>query len=243
LLGKDAFATESHARVFRNAGFMWFIDLALWDIMGKIANLPLYKMWGSSRDKVRAYASTSELGTPENRAELARHYKEAGFNAMKIRFHHDRLADDMALYDSVMKAVPGMGIMVDANQATNLPSPHQGVVWDYRRALATAQELEARGQLRKIAALCETFKLHFFPHHGLSGFGLSGTTHLCCTVPGETWVEMMYEPPTRTVEVYQQLGGIIETPVWIDGEGYVHPPEGPGLGLEVNDALIGKFAI
>jgi L-alanine-DL-glutamate epimerase-like enolase superfamily enzyme len=102
---------------------------------------------------------------------------------------------------------------------------------------------EGISQLRKIAALCETFKLHFFPHHGLSGFGLSGTTHLCCTVPGETWVEMMYEPPTRTVEVYQQLGGIIETPVWIDSEGFVHPPEGPGLGLEVNEALIGKYAI
>ena len=51
-----------------------------------------------------------------------------------------------------------------------------------------------------------------------------------------------YEPPTRTIETYQRLGGIIETRIWIDGEGYVHPPEGPGLGLSVNEGLFQKYA-
>ena len=38
------------------------------------------------REKVPAYASTAELGTPEDRAELARRYRDEGFQAMKLRF-------------------------------------------------------------------------------------------------------------------------------------------------------------
>ncbi|OLS33866.1 mandelate racemase/muconate lactonizing enzyme family protein [Bacillus sp. MRMR6] len=305
LIGKDVFATEQHARVLRNAGVMWFIDLAFWDIIGKAANLPLYKLWGYTRDKVKAYASTAELGTPENRAELAARYKEEGFKAMKIRLHHEEMKDDLALIDSVMNAAPDLEFMVDANQATSLPSPSQGVVWDYRRALATAKELEDRNvvwleeplsrydfpnlirlrentsihiaggeknlglhefrwliekgvydiiqpditmsegisQLRKIAAMTEMNKLHFVPHHGLSGFGLAGVVHLCCSTPGYMWLEMMYEPPTRTIETYQQLGGIIEDKVWIDKEGYVHAINKPGLGLDVNEAMIDKYTV
>ncbi len=303
LLGQDVFATERHARVFRNAGGQWFLDLALWDIIGRAAGLPLYKLWGAARQKAPAYASTAELGTPEDRAELAQRYQGEGFRAMKLRFHYDEMKDDLAALDQVQEAAPGLKLMVDANQATMLPSPEPGPVWDYPRALHTARELEQRGvlwleeplsrydfenlvrlrqsvsvplaggeanrglhefrwliergvydiiqpdctlsegvsQLRKIAATAELFGRRFVPHHGLSGLGLAGTVHLACSVPGDTWIEMMYEPPTRTIEAYQRLGGILETTVWIDGEGYVHAPEGSGLGIQVNEALIERY--
>jgi L-alanine-DL-glutamate epimerase-like enolase superfamily enzyme len=90
--------------------------------------------------------------------------------------------------------------------------------------------------------LCEARSRHFIPHHGLSGFGLAATVHLACCTPGLAWIEMMYEPPTRTIERYQRLGGIIETRIWIDEEGFVRPPEGPGLGVVVNEDLFEKYA-
>ena len=305
LVGQDAYATERHARVLRHAGGLWCVDLALWDIIGKAAGLPLYCLWGAARERVPAYASTAELGTPADRAELAARYRAEGFRAMKLRFHEERLADDLALLDAVQAAAPGLAVMVDANQATTLPSPEPGPVWDYRRALDTARELERRGvlwleeplsrydfeqlirlreataiaiaggesnrqlhefrwliergvydiiqpdcalsegisQLRKLAGMAELYKRRFVPHHGLSGLGLAGTLHLVCTVAGPTWLELMYEPPARTLETYQRLGGILTTTIRIDADGSVAPPTAPGLGVEVDESLIARYPV
>jgi len=53
----------------------------------------------------------------------------------------------------------------------------------------------------------------------------------------------MYEPTTRTIEAFQQLGGILETRLWIDAEGHVAAPERPGLGVVLNEQLISEYAI
>ncbi len=306
LIGEDPFATESLARIYRNAGGIWCIDMALWDIIGKKAELPLYKLWGHRRNRIPAYASAVEMGTPDDRAELALHYQGLGFKAIKLRLHNERMADDLEILDACLKATKGqMDYMVDANQATNLPCLEQGVIWDYQRALRMARELGARGvlwleeplsrydfenlirlreateisiaggeknqglhefrwliergvydiiqpdcamsegvsQLRKIAALAEIYKRDFVPHHSMSGIGLAAVVHLACTFPGTTWLELMYEPSTRTIEAYQQLGGILESRIWIDDEGYVTAPDRPGLGVILNEERIARYAV
>lgn len=305
LIGEDAAATERHARVLRNAGGLWFIEMAFWDVLGQAAGLPLYRLWGAARDSVRAYASSAEVGTPPDRVELAHHYAELGFRAMKIRFHRERIEADLAALDAVRDAVPQLDLMVDANQATELPAPDRGVVWDYRRALRVANELDQRGvlwleeplarydfdtlarlraataidiaggeynrglhefrwmiehgvydviqgdgtvsegvsQIRKVAAMAEIFGRRFVPHHGLSGLGLAAMLHVACSIAGPTWLELMYEPPTRTIETYQQLGGILQTPIQVDSDGEVRPPDRPGLGVEVNEKMIDAYAV
>jgi len=307
LLGEDPLAPERLARVYRNAGNgIWCVDMALWDILGKTAGLPLYKLWGAYTNKVKAYASAVQVGTPEDRAALALHYRELGFNAMKLRFHNEKMKDDLAILDACIKATQGkMSFMVDANQPSIGPSAVRGVIWDFQRALRTARELEARGviwleepldrydfenliclreatdiyiaggemnrglhefrwliekgvydiiqpdcalsegvsQLRKVAALAEMYKRHFAPHHAMSGLGLAGALHLTCTFPGETWMEIMYEPNARTIEGFQQLGGILESKIWIDPYGYVSPSEEPGLGVIVNEKAISRYTV
>jgi L-alanine-DL-glutamate epimerase-like enolase superfamily enzyme len=147
LLGKPAWATELHARTFRNAGGTWFVDLALWDVIGKTANLPLYKIWGACREKIQAYASTSELGTPAGprRARPAVPIRRLSRAEAAIPQRDD--GGDLALLDAAMGAAPGMTVMIDANQATFLPSVRPSPRWDYRRALTIARELEARDVL------------------------------------------------------------------------------------------------
>jgi L-alanine-DL-glutamate epimerase-like enolase superfamily enzyme len=53
----------------------------------------------------------------------------------------------------------------------------------------------------------------------------------------------MYEPPTRTIEAYQQLGGILESRTWIDSDGYVRPSNAPGLGIVVNEQRIQGYRV
>jgi len=63
------------------------IETACWDIMGKAANLPLYKLLGGRcHDKLRCYANGWYRGprSPENFYEKAKVVVEKGYTAMKF---------------------------------------------------------------------------------------------------------------------------------------------------------------
>ena len=120
------------------------IEMALWDLIGKAAGLPLYKLWGAHTDRVRAYASLVELRSPEQRAEDALRLLEQGYRAIKLRLHAPTMKEDIAQVEAVRLAVGDrMEIMVDANQAQEpgTPGSENDLVWSYDRALATCREL------------------------------------------------------------------------------------------------------
>jgi len=61
------------------------IDMALWDLLGQITGLPIHKLLGGCRDKVKAYASTyPNMGTPDDYASFAQACQQAGYQAYKI---------------------------------------------------------------------------------------------------------------------------------------------------------------
>ena len=115
------------------------VEIALWDIIGKACNQPLYKLWGPVSDTVTPYASQSRLGTPKTRAEFAAQIKSDGWKAIKYRAHFAEMKDDIALVAETRKLVgDDFDIMVDANQATNwFLTPD--VRWDFKRAVRTAK--------------------------------------------------------------------------------------------------------
>ncbi len=121
------------------------VEIALWDIIGKACNQPLYKLWGPVRDTVTPYASQSRLGDPKSRAELAAQLKSDGWKAIKFRAHFAEMKDDIALVAETRKLVgEDFDIMVDANQATNwFLSPD--VRWDFKRAVRTAKAYQDLG--------------------------------------------------------------------------------------------------
>src|ERR1700730_16456152 len=49
-------------------------DVALWDIAGKVANLPIHRLIGTCRDSISAYASSEIHNSIEAYAEQAKHY-------------------------------------------------------------------------------------------------------------------------------------------------------------------------
>jgi L-alanine-DL-glutamate epimerase-like enolase superfamily enzyme len=64
------------------------IDIALWDIAGKIAKLPVYRLLGACRDRVEAYASGGFYQEGKSAADLAgeaEDYRTRGFRGMKMK--------------------------------------------------------------------------------------------------------------------------------------------------------------
>src|SRR5260370_13805230 len=64
------------------------IDIALWDMAGKVAKLPLYRLFGGCRDRVEAYASGGfyqEGKVIDDLAGEAEGYRARGFKGMKMK--------------------------------------------------------------------------------------------------------------------------------------------------------------
>lgn len=152
LVGQDPFAVEQHAHTLRYyaSGLPYRgaagVDIALWDLIGKACNQPLYRLWGGQRDAVPAYASMVLLSTPEERADLAARLAGEGWKAIKLRVHHATMKEDLRTVEAVRRAVGDrMAILVDANQAQSSGTWQPGIQWDFRRAMATAVELDKLG--------------------------------------------------------------------------------------------------
>ncbi len=130
VLGEDPFMTEAvwqklwkAMNFIGNSGVSIFaltaIDTALWDIVGKAANLPLYRLLGQHVRSMPVYASHGLwLGTAtKDLPAEARGYVSQGFKILKIRVGLPRLEDDVARVMAIREAVgPDIGLICDANQ-------------------------------------------------------------------------------------------------------------------------------
>ncbi|MFI5011773.1 MAG: mandelate racemase/muconate lactonizing enzyme family protein [Hyphomicrobiales bacterium] len=148
-IGQDALAIERHWRIINNLNFhygrCWPLDLALWDLAGKITNQPCWKLIGGLSDRVRAYASSGTLREPEALADAAQAYLARGFAAMKIRFHRGDWRSDIVALEAVRKRVgPQLELMVDCNQGWRSPQDSYPP-WSLKDAVTVARELEKLG--------------------------------------------------------------------------------------------------
>ncbi len=150
LLGRDPFKIEDHIQTLRSAYMLgykaFFVELALWDIVGKVAGLPINKLLGGGADKIQVYASTGELRNAQKRADEALALYEQGFKAIKLRVRWNDMKKDIEYVRVVREAVGDkMDIMVDANQGWPISGLGAWPRWDLKRAVQTAREYEALG--------------------------------------------------------------------------------------------------
>lgn len=149
LVGVDPTDTERVLGVVESVDFHggrnWTVEVAVWDVLGKVAGQPLWKLLGGSTDRFRAYASTGERITTEVRIERLEKWQDAGVGAVKIRFHHNDWREDLTVVEAARAAVgDGMDLMVDANQGWRMPGDLTPS-WDLATATECSQALAALG--------------------------------------------------------------------------------------------------
>lgn len=97
------------------------IDIALWDILGKYTNMPVYKLLGGAHESLIPYASAGyymDGKTPDDLAKEAMIYREMGFGIMKMKIGGASMAEDKERIHAVRSAVGyDFKLAVDANNA------------------------------------------------------------------------------------------------------------------------------
>ena len=156
LIGKDPIETERlwelmHKRAYKHGrggiviSAISGIDIALWDLKGKITGLPCWRLMGGYRKRVPAYATGGFYSTGKNLDGLAREmesYVQAGFRAVKMKVGRNSnvelsplraseqcgiaevsLEDDIKRVEIVREAIGGnIKLCVDANGAWDVPT-------------------------------------------------------------------------------------------------------------------------
>src|SRR5207245_3228223 len=124
----------------------YWMEMALWDIAGKVAGLPVVKLWGGYSDRVTAYCATAEVRSPAQRVEDVKRMLDEGYRAVKFRFHLNDPREDLKVVEAVRAAVGDrIDIMVDANQAGVEPGHGGHRMWGFPIALTVARELQRMG--------------------------------------------------------------------------------------------------
>jgi len=257
------------------------LDIALWDIAGKRAGLPLYRMLGGTQpvERVQAYASLLRYGN----ADAVRHNsaKAAARGYTNIKLHEIGVAEIAAAREAIG---PNTVLTVDASCAWSVPQAiaiakelkPQHLTWleeplwppeDY----AGLAKLKAEGEgmpiaagenagtltdiaqfidvagvdyiqpsitkiggvsaLLKIAEMARRAGIKIAPHSPYFGPGLIATIHFAASHPERPVIERYYVDMEAS-----PLGDLVEAP-----GGFMRVPNGPGLGIEVDEAVLTKY--
>jgi L-alanine-DL-glutamate epimerase-like enolase superfamily enzyme len=128
--GEDArFVAHIWARLWQHINFMGHagltvqamspLDTALWDIIGKVAGMPLYQLLGAYTDRLLLYHSGGLwLGmTLDELVRQAQTFVEQGFKAMKLRLGRPSMQEDVERVRAVRQAIgPDIQLLTDVNQ-------------------------------------------------------------------------------------------------------------------------------
>jgi L-alanine-DL-glutamate epimerase-like enolase superfamily enzyme len=113
------------------------LDLALWDLKGKVAGLPLWKVLGGARASAAVYGSDGGWlwMSVEQMIEAGQEYLAQGMIGTKLKVGHDDPRADVKRVEAVRKALgDDVWLAVDSNQR-----------WDFATALSAGREFQRLG--------------------------------------------------------------------------------------------------
>ena len=271
-LGRDPLAREKHWYEFRRYDRHWHLtpiysygpfDIALWDIAGKLAGMPLYKLLGHFREKVPTYVSSLYLESPQDYAVQVAEFKQKGFHGYKLhppgdyhealeayRLCRQEVGDDPhfklmadpvnahSYYEEALRMgrepdipIAGTEVLVGSHYST-AECIASGVVDIVRSDVSWKGGVTA---LMKTAHLAESFGVRCEVHTAIYPALEIVNLHCCCAISNCEFFEALI--PMSLMK----LG--IKNPIHIDADGYAHPPQGAGTGIEwdwnfIDDATV-----
>jgi L-alanine-DL-glutamate epimerase-like enolase superfamily enzyme len=275
------------------------IDIALWDIFGKVTGQSLWQLFGGRRrDRVRVYASIGG-GAEASPAEMARHAAqavEAGITMVKIRMDWGTQrtdanpAHDWAVLSEVRKAIgdkvklgfdanngfsvstairlgrrfqdelgiihyeepvaqydyAGLAQVVAALDVPVAAGEHEYTRWQFRDLITQANVDIVQPDLIKcagiteglrIAALASTYNRMLVPHQTQPALGTAANLHFTACFAREDRAQEYDLNSKRAI-----LNRVIWPPL-DQQRGCLPVPDGPGLGLEIDEAELRKLRV
>lgn len=262
------------------------IDIAVWDIAGRLTGRPVHDLLGGKRrDRVLAYASTLFRPTPDEMRRAASGYLERGFRAIKFGWGpwgadpardrellaaaRDEVGPDVYLMvdgyiqGDVRAAISGVADLDPFWVEEPLPADRPGDLAELGRStpvrIASGEQLGGIGEFEELLAsegvsviqpdlsrcggftaiqTIVPFALRrgclVVPHAWTSPLLTAAALQTAAWLPGPAFLEynVSSAPVTRDLAT-----GLSMT------DGYVEVPPSPGLGVEINPAIIDKYRI
>ena len=271
------------------------VDIALWDILGKVTGLPIFMLLGGCyREKVLMYASIGGGASlaPSEMAKRVEGRLDQGFKAIKIRMDWKVSrrdvdpAKDLEMF-RLVKALTGDDIPLsfDANNgysvsaaiqqgrrfeelgiyhyeepvaqydyagiaavagALDVPvsaGEHEYTRWQFRDLIEQAKvdiiqpdvvKCGGISEMYKIAVLGSVHNKDLVPHQTQPTIGTAANLHICASQINAT------RPQEYTGQNPELDDFFVEPLIFEDG--YIHVPQKPGLGLELNEEKVRKLA-
>jgi galactonate dehydratase len=248
------------------------IDMALWDITGKLWGVPVYRMLGGpTRDKIRYYHSKQAKKVPpqgpyehsavptdiERMVAPVRAAREAVGPSGAVMFDAHcavppatliQAAKAMEPYNLLFieePAVPGnIAVFERLKQHISIPlatgerdrTIYEMLPYLEKRCIDILQpdccHTGGITSMKKIAVLAETYFVPLAPHCTANYLGIAASMHVVASIP--FFLIHEFYPDNGGF----QSGKILRMNFKLDDDGYVSLPEGPGLGVEVDEKLL-----
>lgn len=264
------------------------IDIALWDIMGKSLDVPVYRLLGGSTARRFPVVELIGLGTPEEVAEEARNLVAEGYTGLRLKIGPHR---DIECAKAVRDAVgDDVTLRVDGNQAYSTSQAIKVARALERFDVELFEQPTPWWDFKSLATVAKAVNMPIMPHESLylmsdvktlidlgavgvlglktyrPGGGITNAKRILemarimnipCLLHDDLELGVSLAASTHIITAFKrvirykcELSGF---PEWIADDvvspsinlegGFAEVPEGPGLGVELDDSKIEKYSM